>query len=419
MTQSMETHGRETQVNGHPEGDSFDPADHRPTRRGLRRLGTGAVLVLAALVAAGLVPRAVRRAVAEKEAKAAASVVPTVEVARARKEASTGPVVLPGTVQPLKETAIYARANGYVRSWKVDIGAEVKKGDVLAELDLPDVDQELRQAEATARQVAATIPQAMSQLDFARTTTDRFSALAVSGVVSKQQNDQYASDYEVRRANLDAARAATGSANANVRRVEELRGFGTLVAPFDGVVTLRAAEVGQLVVSGTGQGQPLFKIAEDDVVRIFVNVPQLYAAGVKVGSDAPVTVREAAGRAFKGNVARTSRQLDTASRALLVEVDVPNPDRALVSGMYAKVSLDVSRQDAPLMVPATAALVDASGMRVALVQDGRIHWQTVEIAGDMGDRLIIAGGLADGDVVVVTPSERLTEGLSVQPHGAT
>jgi RND family efflux transporter MFP subunit len=313
---------------------------------------------------------------------------------------------------------MYARANGYVRKWYVDIGAEVRKGQVLAELDLPDVDQQLRQARANAKEAAATISQARSQLDFARTTNDRYSALASSGVVSMQQTDQYSSEYEVRQANLEAAHAATGSADANVRRIEELRAFGTLTAPFDGVVTMRTAEVGQLVVPGTGQGEPLFKVAEDDVVRIFVHVPQLYAAGVRRDTEAPVTVRESAGRVFHGRVARTSRELDAATRALLVEIDVPNPDGALVSGMYAKVSLAVSRQDTLLSVPATAALIDANGTRVALVREGQIHWQPVEVSADVGDHLAIATGLSDGDTVVLTPTERLTEGERVQPQGS-
>jgi RND family efflux transporter MFP subunit len=417
MTQSMESPERSEHAAGHGEGEIFDPAEHRPTTRGLVTLGATAAVVVAGLAAAGIVPRVLHGRAVAKEEKAAASVVPQVQVARAQRAAAGAPVVLPGNVQPLQETAMYARANGYVRKWYVDIGAEVKKGQVLAELDLPDVDQELRQARATARQAAASVTQAKSQLDFARTTNERFTALATTGVVSQQQTDQYSSEYEVRQADLEAAHAATGSADANVRRIEELRAFGTIVAPFDGVVTMRTAEVGQLVVPGAaGQGQPLFKVAEDDVVRIFVNVPQLYAGGVRQGSDAPVTVREAAGRVFHGTVARTSRELDTATRALLVEIDVPNPDRALVSGMYARVSLDVSRQDAPLLVPATAALIDASGTRVAVVRSGAVHWQTVEIGGDLGDKLAIATGLSEGDAVVLTPSERLTEGLRVQPR---
>jgi RND family efflux transporter MFP subunit len=159
-------------------------------------------------------------------------------------------------------------------------------------------------------------------------------------------------------------------------------------------------------------------VAEDDVVRIFVHVPQLYAAGVRRDTEAPVTVRESAGRVFHGRVARTSRELDAATRALLVEIDVPNPDGALVSGMYAKVSLAVSRQDTLLSVPATAALIDANGTRVALVREGQIHWQPVEVSADVGDHLAIATGLSDGDTVVLTPTERLTEGERVQPQGS-
>lgn len=414
MTQSIEPTVRHEGEAPHGEGEVFDPAPHRPTSRGLVALGAASFLAVTGLVAAGAVPRALHRAAAEGEARAAASAAPQVLTAKAQRSAAA-PVVLPGTVQPLQETAMYARASGYVRRWYVDIGADVKRGQVLAELDLPEVDQELRQARAAARQAAASVTQAKTELDFARTTSQRYSALATTGVVSQQITDQYASEHEVRQANLEAAHAATGSADANVRRIEELRGFGTLVAPFDGVVTLRTAEVGQLVVPGTGQGQPLFKVAEDDVVRVFVNVPQLYAGGVKLGAAAPVTVREKAGRVFQGTVARTSRELDPLTRALLVQIDIPNPDRALVSGMYAKVSLDVSRQDAPLLVPSTAALIDAAGTRVALVRDGAIHWQSVDIGADLGDKLAIASGLSEGDTVVATPSERLTEGLHVQP----
>jgi membrane fusion protein (multidrug efflux system) len=403
---------------GHAEGEAFDPAGHRPTKRGLLFVGAVAVLVVAGLLLAGVLPRAERKAALASAAKTASDRVPQVQVSRAQPAASGAPVVLPGTVQPLQETAIYARASGYVRKWNVDIGVNVKKGDVLATLDLPEVDQELRQAVASAKQAQAGISQSQSELSFAKATNDRYTALIPSGVVSKQQSEQYSSEADVRQANLEAARAAKGSADANVQRIQELRGFGRLTAPFDGVVTLRSAEVGQLVSPGTGQGTPLFKVAEDDVVRIFVNVPQLYSAGVRVDMDAPTTVREAAGRVFHGSVKRTSRELDVATRTMLVEVDIPNPDRALVSGMYAKVSLGVPRQDSLLLVPATAALIDASGTRVALVRDGVIHWQKIEIGGDLGDKLAIATGLTDGDSVVVSPSARLTEGMHVQPQAA-
>ncbi|HEY2517344.1 MAG TPA: efflux RND transporter periplasmic adaptor subunit [Polyangiaceae bacterium] len=406
-------------MNPSNEHADFDPAAHHPSPRRLFLTGLGAVLLAVALGASGAIPRALQKTAAAKEEQAAASLVPRVMVGRAQRATSEAPLTLPGSVQPLQETAIFARANGYVRAWHADIGATVKKGQVLAELDIPDLDDEFRQATAAAHQAEASVTQAKSELDFARATNDRFTALIPTGVVSQQQTDQYASAYDVRAANLEAARAAHGSAQANVRRVQDLRAYGTLVAPFDGVVTLRGAEVGQLVVAGTGQGQPLFKVAEDDVVRVFVNVPQLYAAGIQPGQDAPVTIREAAGRVFHGRVARTSRELDTASRSLLTEVDIPNADRALVAGMYARVSFDVKRQDAPLFVPATAVLIDAKGARVAVVKNGEVRWQTIEIGADLGDRVAVPSGLSEGDSVVLTPSARLREGQRVQPQTAS
>ena len=212
----------------------------------------------------GRVPRMMRRAEAEHEAKAATEVVPQVQVARTQRAAAGPPVILPGTVQPLQETAMYARANGYVRKWYVDIGTEVKKGQVLADLELPDIDQELRQARATAKQAAASISQAKSQLDFARSTNNRFSALGAEGRRLAAADRPVL--VRVRGEPSEPRGRPGGQRGARTRTcggIEELRGFGTIAAPFDGVVTMRSAEVGQLVVSGTGQGQPLFKVAED------------------------------------------------------------------------------------------------------------------------------------------------------------
>ena len=384
-----------------------------PSRGALARAGVAFALLAGAALAAGAIPRLRHAAALEHEERAAASAIPSLQVARAQREVSAGPLVLPGTVRPLQETTMYARANGYVRKWYVDIGEAVKKGRPLADLDLPDVDQELRQATAAASQAKASVAQARSQLAFARTTNARYAALLPVGLASQQQVDQYASQQDVQQASVTVAEAALANADANVQRVKELRAYGTIVAPFDGVITMRAAETGQLVASGTGQGQALYRVAEDDVVRVFVDVPQLYAAGIQPGMEAPVTIREAARRVFRGSVARTSRELDTASRTLLVEVDIPNADRTLVSGMYAKVSFDVKRQDAPVFVPATSVVVDAAGTRVAVVHEGGVHWQPVEIAADFGDRLALAGGLDEGETVAVTPSARLGEGQRV------
>jgi len=398
----------------HREGEVFDPAAHRPSGRSLVRVGAVVGVAFAALTVAGVVPRVLHRTAMEADERRAATEVPRVSVVRAQRVDSSKGLALPGSVQPLQETSIYARASGYVRRWLVDIGAQVKKGQVLVVLDVPDVDEQLRQAQAAANQARAAVAQAKSQLDLARTTNRRYTTLAPSGVVSQQEVDQVQSSFEVQQANVTAAEAAYGSALANVHRYEDLRGFGTIVAPFDGVVTMRAAEVGQLVTSGTGMGQALFKVAEVDVVRVFVNVPQLYAAGIRVGMDAPTTMRETPGRVFAGKVARTANELDTGTRSLLTEVDIPNPDGTLVAGMYATVSFDVRRQDRPVFIPATSVLFDVQGTRAAVVRDGIVAWKNVVIDSDMGDRLAISTGLAEGELVVTTPSERLVDGMRVR-----
>jgi RND family efflux transporter MFP subunit len=203
-----------------------------------------------------------------------------VPVVRAERSGRGLGLVLPGSVLPLQETSVYARANGYVRRWLVDIGDHVKKGQVLALLDVPDIDEELRQAQAVANQARAGIAQAKTQLELARTTNARYGALGPSGVVTQQEVDQYQAGYDAQQSNVVAAEAAHGSALANVQRLRDLKDFGVIVAPFDGVVTQRTAEIGQLVTAGTSMGQPLFKVAEVDTVRVFVNVPQLYAADI-------------------------------------------------------------------------------------------------------------------------------------------
>jgi RND family efflux transporter MFP subunit len=351
---------------------------------------------------------------AEEESKASAE-VPRLRVARATRAAASAGLALPGSVEPLQETSVYARANGYVRKWRVDIGAKVKKSDVLAELDLPDIDEELGQAQASAAQANAGIAQAKAQLELARATDQRYQALRPSGVVSQQEVDQSHASHDAQQANLMASEAAHASAEANVRRLSDLKSFGTLVAPFDGVVTLRSAEIGQLVSSGMA-GQPLFKVAEVDVVRVFVRVPQLYAQGIRVGMDAPTEIREMPGHIFPGKVVRTANELDTATRTLRTEIDIPNAEGSLIAGMYAEVSFDVKRQDQPIYVPSTAVLFNASGTRAAVVRENVVHWVKVDIVADLGDRLAIGTGLGEGDVIAVNPSDKLEEGMSVRPE---
>jgi RND family efflux transporter MFP subunit len=370
--------------------------------------------LLGILLTLGIAPRAIHRSEMAAEARSFEQEPARVSVVRVERSAETSELVLPGSVQPLQEASVYARANGYVRAWRVDIGARVKKGQVLVELDVPDIDEELRQAQAMSDQTRAGIAQAQIQLELARTTNRRYGALGPSGVVSQQEVDQYQAAYDAQESNVLAAQGAHASALANVRRLRDLRDFGVVVAPFDGVVTERTAEVGQLVVAGTSMGHPLFKVAEVDTVRVFVNVPQFYAQDIQVGMDAPTTVRERPGRSFAGRVARTAHELDVGTRTLLTEVDIPNADDALIAGMYGRISFRRTRQSPILVVPATAVLLDAQGTRVALVRQGAISWRKVEIDQDLGDQIAIATGVSLGDVIVAAPSDRLVEGMRVR-----
>jgi RND family efflux transporter MFP subunit len=340
-----------------------------------------------------------------------ATQLPVVRVVKAGRSLSRAGLDLPGSTEPLQETAVYARANGYVRKWTADIGAHVKKGDTLAVLEVPDVDEELRQARATAAQIKAGIEQAVVQSALADKTTRRYAILGRSGLVSEQEVDQYQTASEVQRAGVTASEAAYNSAQANVHRLEHLESFGSLTSPFDGVITMRTAELGQLVVSGAA-GQPLFKVAEVDVLRVFVQVPQPYAGDVRSGMKASIRVRELQERAFDGVVARTTGAIDVTSRSLRTEIDIPNAAGALLPGMYVRVALDVQSDDGALVVPSTAVLFGARGTRCAVVADGVVHWTQVEIDADLGDRLAVSG-LSEGDLVAVLAGDQLGEGTRV------
>jgi RND family efflux transporter MFP subunit len=358
-----------------------------------------------------MVPRLRAATEARDDHERAAREAAHVMVEHPTRPAAGGKVVLPGTVQALQDAVVYARTSGYVKTFTVDIGDHVKAGQVLATLDTPEVDQELRAAQAATVQARANIEQAKTQRELASTESTRYQTLAGSGVVSQQDMEEHRASFDARTANLQATEAARGSALANLQRLRELKGFATVVAPFDGVITSRSVELGQLVASGTGQA--LFRVANTSVVRVFVNVPQSYASAVRVGSDATVMLRELPSRPFVGQVSRSSGALDQATRTLLTEIRIPNPDGALLPGMYAQLTLAVSRTDAPLMIRPSSMVADASGTRVAVVEHGAIHWRPVRIDSDLGDQVSVLSGLQGTDEIVVAPSDRLTEGLLV------
>jgi membrane fusion protein, multidrug efflux system len=393
------------------EASEIDPRPYRPGRRRLVMTGAVAALALSTLVFAGVVPRLRAAAEVTDDRERLAAEPAHVRVALPHRQDDGGKVVLPGTVQPVQEAVVNARANGYIHSYTVDIGDSVKAGQVMATLDTPDIDEELRAAEAASAQANANIEQAKTQLALASTESTRYQTLAGSGVVSQQDMEEHKASFDARGASLRASEAALRTADANVQRLRDLKAFATIVAPFDGVVTVRNIEIGQLVTAGTGQA--MFRVANTSIVRVFVNVPQVYAPSVNVGDTAAISLREFPNRTFDGKVTRTSRALDPATRTLTTEIRVPNPDGVLLPGMYASIALGVNRVDSPLMIAPASLVADASGTRVAVVDHGAIHWRQVKVDSNLGDDVAILSGLAASDQVVVAPSERLVEGLAV------
>jgi RND family efflux transporter MFP subunit len=309
----------------------------------------------------------------------------------------------------------------------VDIGDRVHAAQPLAEIAAPEMDEQIRQAQAALQQTQAGVNQALANLkrgqadtELARVTAQRFASLAAKGVVSKQENDQYQAQHQALLAGVQAlqeaiavARSNVAAAEASLARLERIQTYRVVKAPFDGVITLRNVDAGALVNAGSTL---LFRIAQTATLRTYVNVPQTHASGVRLGQSARVSVSNLPGRQFPGTVARTANALDPASRTLLVEIHVPNPDGALLPGMYARVDLIGARTGAPLLIPSEALIVRSEGTNVAVVRPDRsVHLQKIEVGRDYGDRLEVMSGLQEGDLIIPNPGDAAREGLKVEP----
>lgn len=327
--------------------------------------------------------------------------IPTVAVVHPIAEPADEELVLPGTLQAYVESPIYARTNGYLLRWYKDIGSRVTQGELLAEIDTPEVDQELLQARANRQQIVA-------QLDLAKINADRYVTLRKSDSVSQQEADQQSSGYQQAIANLDAA-------DANVRRLEQLESFKRVYAPFSGVLTKRTVDPGTLINAGaTGTGKELFDLARVDPLRVYVSVPQTYAPAIKVGMDAAVTLQEYPGQRFKGTVVRTAEAIDPVTRTLLTEVDLPNKDGRLLPGSYGEVHFHPGINAQKITVPVNSMLFRQEGARVAVVgSDGKVQLRAITIGRDFGTTLEILGGVSLEDRVVVNPADSLEEGQRV------
>jgi RND family efflux transporter MFP subunit len=327
--------------------------------------------------------------------------VPTVSVIHAPSVIGQEDLVLPGTMQAYVESPIYARTSGYVRKWYHDIGTRVKQGELLADIDTPEVDQQLDQAKAD-------LATAQANANLSKITADRLQELIKTDGVSKQEVDNAVGD-------LAAKNATVKSAEANVGRLEELERFKHVSAPFSGVVTRRQTDIGQLVNAGNGGAtQELFSLAQTDPLRVYVNVPEAYAPSIHPGLPAYLELTQYAGRKFEGKVVRTAESIDLASRTLLTEVDVPNHAGELLPGGYAQVHLAVQLSGEHVQVPVNALLFRAEGLRAVVVDSNhKLRLQPLTIGRDYGTSLEVLQGLSSSDWIVLNPADSLEDGQQV------
>jgi RND family efflux transporter MFP subunit len=339
-------------------------------------------------------------------------------------------ILLPGNVQPLVDAAIYARATGYVKRWYADIGARVKAGQVLAELDAPDLDQQvqqakgnLQQARSTLEQSSANYEQGKSNTELARVTADRWKTLVSRGVVSRQENDQYQAQFQSQVANLQALDKAINTAKGNVEsmqaslsRLEDLQAYKTIRAPFDGVITARNTDVGALVNGGGGApSQELFHMAATNKLRVFVNVPEAFSRAATPGITADLTLSEFPGRHFTGKLVRTAGAIDPATRTLLSEIEVDNPAGDLKTGSYAEVHLKLPSATQSLMLPVNAIIFRSDGLQVGVVRDGnKVVLVPVTVGKDTGTHVEIVSGLSATDSVIANPPDSIVTGTEVR-----
>ena len=381
----------------HPEIARPPDLPPAPTSRGKMLVAVALVVLLIAGAITFLNRRSEANALV-KETEAVA--VPNVAVIQAQSESGNDELVLPGNLQAYIESPIFARTNGYLLRWYKDIGSQVQKGELLAAIDTPEVDQELSQARASREQIKAA-------LALAKISADRWANLRKTDSVSQQEADQQASGYQQALANLAAA-------DANVRRLEELESFKNVYAPFSGVLTRRNVDPGALINSGAAAGREMFDIARVDPLRVYVSVPQAYSPSIKVGIKANVTLQEYPGQKFLGTVVRTADAIDPATRTLNTEVDVPNKNGKLLPGSFGQVHFATGTSVPRITIPVNAMLFRAQGPQVAVVDsNGKVHLHPITIGRDFGATLEVLGGVDVSDQIVINPSDSLEEGQQV------
>ena len=375
------------------------------------------VIVLAGAFAAGLLPHMQRTAEMNAEAAAVANDVPGVSLQFPTPTDATTELTLPGSMQALQETALFARTTGYLKKWNFDYGAHVKAGELLAEIDAPEVDEQLREAKAQLASDQANASKAELDFTYVSTTTQRYEALIKTNGVTPQELDMYHANMAKARTAVAQAKASVQADEANVKRLEDLQSFQKITAPFAGTITARNYDVGALITANGGAGvQPIFRIAQTDVLRVWVNVPQAYSTVVRPGLAAKISVREYPGQLFDAKVAHTAGALDTNTRTLLTEVQVQNADGKLFAGMFCNVQFHLVNPAPPLKIPISALIADSQGNQVAVVDSENVaHYRSVTLGRDYGTTVEVLTGLEKSDRVITNPGQRLSDGGKVRP----
>jgi RND family efflux transporter MFP subunit len=364
-----------------------------------------ALIVIAALLGSGIWSRV--RARTTLNAETARMAVPAVSVVSPKQTTPAEEIILPGNVQPFITSPIYSRTNGYLRKWYFDIGAHVRQGQLLAVVDTPEVDQQLQQS-------LSNLNTAKANLTLAEITKNRYQGLLTKNAVSQQDVDNAVGTYNANRAIVDANQA-------NVKQLQALQSFEKIYAPFDGVITARNTDIGDLINSGSSgtAKTDLFHISQPGKLRVYVNVPEEYSQGIKVGMTADLSLAEFPGRKFQGKLVRTAEAINLTTRTLLIEIQVDNPTGTLLTGSYAEVHLKVPTQASTLLLPVNALLFRSEGLRAGVVKDGKVVLAAVAPGRDFGNQIEVVSGLQPSDQVIINPPDSLVSGQQVQIVHAT
>lgn len=372
-----------------------------------RRIGAGIISLVFLLIVAGVVGWYVRKGINSRvtaetklETESHENAILTVSIVKPKPGQQNQELILPGNTQPLIEAPIYARTNGYLKSWTADIGTRVKAGQVLAEIETPEVDHQLQQARAD-------LETAKTNLALAEVTAQRMVNLQKQGAVAKQDTDNVVGD-------RNAKKSIVESQTANVKRLEDLQTFEKVTAPFDGVITARNTDVGYLI-DAANSGKELFHLAATNKLRIFINVPEEHEQAATTGTPATLTLNEFPGRVFRGTIVRNANAIDPVSRTLLVEVDVDNPGGELLPGAYVSVHIKLAGSSvSSVIVPVNTLLFRSEGLRAAVYRDGKAILVPIQVGRDFGDSLEVVSGLKPDDELILNPPDSLVSGTPVR-----